>query len=132
MLDAKDSIGVVSVLEGGYSLAAPKQSTKDKKLSNQLATASVASTRGGGRGSNTVPAVVTAASEVVDFTRKYAQLPGDGGLVKRSQRVFNLLKLRFLTNYIFEYVPQCFGAHCSFGRLRRMGYLKTNTFETTT
>ena len=88
MLDAKDSIGVVSVLEGGYSLAAPKQSTKDKKLSNQLATASVASTRGGGRGSNTVPAVATAASEVVDPTRKYAQLPGDGGLVKRSQRDF--------------------------------------------
>eukprot|EP01036_Dinobryon_divergens_P026879 gene26878-35572_t len=82
VLDAKDSIGVVSVLEGGYSLAAPKQSTKDKKLSNQLATASVASTRGGGRGSNTVPAVATAASEVVDPTRKYAQLPGDGGLVK--------------------------------------------------
>ena len=79
-------IGVVSVLEGGYSLSAPKQSAKDKKASQNLPTSSLVSTRGGGRGSNTV--LATDTSKVADLTRKYAQLPGDGGLVKRFQHFF--------------------------------------------
>lgn len=120
MLDAKDSIGVVSVLEGGYSLAAPKQSTKDKKLPHQPATSSATTTRAGGRGSNTVPTVAAAPSDMIDLTRRYAQLPGDGGLVKRSNRFFSS---GIIHNY-FNTFSQCFGAHCSFGRLRSMDFLK--------
>ena len=115
-------IGVVSVLEGGYSLSAPKQSAKDKKASQNLPTSSLVSTRGGGRGSNTV--LATDTSKVADLTRKYAQLPGDGGLVKRFQHFF------FLPVYVIVlYVLQCFGTYGSVGWIRGVDFVKDNIFE---
>jgi hypothetical protein len=96
---------VVSVLEGGYSLSAPKQSAKDKKASQNLPTSSLVSTRGGGRGSNTV--LATDTSKVADLTRKYAQLPGDGGLVKRFQHFFfSGLRYCFVCTAVFWHIRQ--------------------------
>lgn len=90
-------IGVVSVLEGGYSLTAPKQSAKEKKSAalSSSSSSSTAATRLGKAGAASGPAEPVAAAaaaadsaashfgELKDARKVFAQQPGDGGLVKR-------------------------------------------------
>ena len=90
-------IGVVSVLEGGYSLTAPKQSAKEKKSAalSSSSSSSTAATRLGKAGAASGPAEPVAAAaaaadsaashfgELKDARKMFAQQPGDGGLVKR-------------------------------------------------
>lgn len=91
-------IGVVSVLEGGYSLTAPKQSAKEKKSAalSSSSSSSTAATRVGKAGAASGPAEPLAAAaaaaadsaashfgELKDARKVFAQQPGDGGLVKR-------------------------------------------------
>lgn len=74
------SLGVISVLEGGYSL----QSTPVKAASSSAATGAAkgrSTRRGGGGGS--VGEVASSVEQVhLDPHTMYAQQPGDGGLVK--------------------------------------------------
>ena len=86
MVDRNNGVGVISVLEGGYSLSAPK--AKKASSTNNAAPIGAVGTRGrtasSGANHPDPPAVGgdTKQPQHLDPHTMFAQQPGDGGLVK--------------------------------------------------
>lgn len=112
VVERVNGIGVISVLEGGYSLAAPHLG-KEKKLPTSVSAG--VGTRG--RSASATGSSLSATPEEgkkgfeADLATMFAQQAGDGGLVKRSGHSFPSSSLPLSLSCTAYGYRQCIGAY---------------------